>query len=254
MPGLRRTVYNFYWALERWLTPGLMSSQDAYYRNLSALLSESTSDHKPAWLDVGCGHQVFAEWMSKEQDEVIGKAGLICGIDLDWEGLRKHPQIHNKVYGDLGALPFASNSFNVCSANMVAEHLDKPEEVLREMHRVLEPGGTFVFHTPNARSWFVALARIVPEVLKKPLIWLLEARKAEDVFQTHYLLNRGAQIEKTAKAAGFERAEISYVSSSAITAMLGPLVIPELLWIRWLRRPEMASRRSNLVVRLRKGS
>jgi SAM-dependent methyltransferase len=247
MAGVRRALFHFYWKLEQWLVPGLSSSQNAYYKQVAGLMSKS-----PVWLDVGCGHQVFADWMTREQDEVIGKSRHVFGIDLDWEGMRKHPSIHDKVMGNLAFLPFASGSFDVVSANMVAEHLDEPLQVLREVHRVLAPGGTFIFHTPNAKGWFVAAARMVPESAKKPLIRLLENRRAEDVFPTRYLLNQIDQIEVASAQAGFESAQVTHVSSSAITAVLGPLVMGELLWIRALEKPSRARLRSNLVVQLHK--
>jgi SAM-dependent methyltransferase len=256
MAGLRRSLYRIYWRLEQWIVPGLRSSQYAYWEQLAEVLDGREADPPPtggpAWLDLGCGHRVFAEWMTQEQDQLIGKSRLVCGIDLDWEGLKKHPAIRNRVHGDLTRLPFLSATFNVVSANMVAEHLEDPVAVLREVHRVLAPGGTFIFHTPNAKGWFVRMARLVPEAAKKPLVKLLEGRNAEDVFPTHYRLNRAETIERAAAESGLNTAQVSYVSSSAVTAMLGPFVAGELLMLRVLRRPALASWRSNLVVQLRK--
>jgi hypothetical protein len=72
------------------------------------------------------------------------------------------------------------------------------------------------------------------------------------VFKAYYRLNDREAIESMAARTGFVVESISYVSTSAATAMLGPLVVPELVYLRALRRPGLASLRSILVVRLRK--
>lgn len=251
---VRRLLYRFYWALERLLTPGLKSSQYAYSDELSSQLSLTTQARgvRPAWLDLGCGHQVFGAWMTTEQHDVIAKCRFVCGVDADWNGLTKHAGIHSKVAGDLARLPFRAQSFDTVSCNMVAEHLSDPIGVLREIHRVLRSGGTFVFHTPNLHSWHVFVMRHTPDVLKKPAARILEGRKAEDVFKTHYLLNRTETIEEAASQAGFDVEVIAHVSTSAMTALLAPLAVAELLYLRALSWPSLATFRSNLVVRLRK--
>src|SRR5258708_9609244 len=109
MAKLRRVLYRFYWKAEAALVPGLRSSQYAYYETLRALVSGKI------WLDLGCGHQVFADWMSQEQADVLGRCHEVFGIDLDWAGLRAHPGISNKAIGDLAKLPFACESVEVVS-------------------------------------------------------------------------------------------------------------------------------------------
>jgi hypothetical protein len=81
---------------------------------------------------------------------------------------------------------------------------------------------------------------------------LLEGREPEDVFPTHYRMNDPGAIAKVATAAGFEVERMELVSTSAITVMLGPLVVPELLWIRLLRQPRFAWLRSDIVCTLRR--
>lgn len=244
---LRTTLYNLYFRAEKIITPRLRSSQYAYYDALRAQLSPTRQ-----WLDMGCGHQVFAEWMTREQDTVVAQSRLVAGIDLDWNGLRNHSAIDRRVFGDLSQLPFTSGSWDVISANMVMEHLDDPDAVLREVHRVLSPGGTFVFHTPNFYHWGTLVARALPDRLKKWLIRLFEGRVEADVFETHYRINTAAEVRRRANAAGFDVVELRHVNSSATLKMLGPIVLLELLYIRLIEHPRLAQLRSGLVVTLRK--
>src|SRR5439155_24536357 len=115
---IRRALYRFYWLAEKSIAPQLRSSQYTYYAKLRGLLTDTSR-----WLDLGCGHQVFADWMTDEQREVVDKCGTVVGMDLDWQGLREHSGIQEKVFGDLARLPFRPASFDVISANMVMEHV-----------------------------------------------------------------------------------------------------------------------------------
>jgi SAM-dependent methyltransferase len=146
--SVRDALYHFYWRAEKLITPGLTSSQYEYFEQLRDLLTR-----KSRWLDLGCGHQLFGDWMTREQAEVVALSGSVVGIDLDWEGLRRHPSIRRRIFGDLLRLPVLDGSFDVISANMVMEHIPEPTVLLTEVHRALSPGGVFIFHTPNFYHW-----------------------------------------------------------------------------------------------------
>lgn len=248
MESLRKQLFKTYWKVESAIVPGLTTSQHSYYLKLRTLVPGKR------WLDLGCGHQFFAEWMTGEQSEVIASCRSVFGIDLDWIGLKGHSGIDKKIFGNLERLPLADSSFDLISANMVVEHLESPQAVLREVHRCLRPGGRFVFHTPNFNGWATQFANRVPETIKKKLIWALERRKEEDVFQTHYKMNTPAAVSAIASEIGFAVEEIRLVSSSAVTASFGPLAVPELLYIRHLQSERNAGRRSNLIATIRKSS
>ena len=46
-------------------------------------------------------------------------------------------------------LPFADASFDYVVSFQVIEHIAKDKEFVREVHRVLKPGGKFIVSTPN---------------------------------------------------------------------------------------------------------
>jgi len=244
---MRSALYRFYFRAEKRITPTLRSSQYAYYDALRAQLTTASR-----WLDLGCGHQVFGDWMTREQDDVILTSALAAGIDLDWEGLRKHQGIRHRVFGDLSRLPFRRGAWDVISANMVMEHLPDPTVVLREVYDALTPGGTFVFHTPNYYHWGTLAAASLPSGFKKRLIRFFEDRVEADVFETHYRINTAAAVRRFAEQCGFDVLRITHVSSSATLKMLGPIVLLELSYLRLIEHPALAQLRSGLVVTLRK--
>lgn len=55
----------------------------------------------------------------------------------------------------LETLELPNNSIDAMGAFDVLEHLEKPEILLREIHRVLKPGGTFICSVP-AYQWLIS--------------------------------------------------------------------------------------------------
>jgi SAM-dependent methyltransferase len=250
MAGLRSNLFSFYNRVQAILAPGLRNAQFVYKDTLEASLSAETT-----WLDIGCGRRLFPPWMPhslESQEKIRQTVHAIYGLDPDLASLHDNCFVRCRVAGDSGSLPFASNSFDLLTANMVVEHVANPQGLLSEAFRVLRPNGIFLFHTPNLLSYATLLAHMIPDGIKVGLVGYLEGRKQEDVFPALYRMNTPNRVEKLATTAGFEVLELMRVESSAQAVMLGPLVIFELLWIRLLRRPLLRNLRSNLIVTLRK--
>lgn len=244
---MRSALYKFYWAIEQRIAPGLVYSQDHYYAVLKSHCREGYD-----WLDMGCGHQMFASWMTEEERELAGRARKFVGIDADVPSLRKHRTLREKVAGKLENLPFRSASFDLVTANMVVEHLQDARAALGEIRRLLKPGGLFIFHTPNVRSPNVRLASIAPDGLKKIVVRYLQARREEDVYPTYYSMNTPQAARQLAEEGGFEVVQHDMVRSSASLVMLGPVVVVELLWLRALAAERFKNLRTNMIVVLRK--
>ncbi len=88
----------------------------------------------------------------------IKKLNLGCGehkkegfINLDWSPLNAPDVVH-----DLNVLPypFADNTFMYIEASHVLEHLNTPFEIMRELHRILAPGGTLHVKVPHFSRGF----------------------------------------------------------------------------------------------------
>ena len=104
----------------------------AAYRLCAPLLGPGTV------LDLGCGiGHSFAELAPRET----------VGVDIDGAALAG--QSRPTFVADMRELPFPAESFGSVLAVQSIEHVPDPERVLREVHRVLEPGGVAVFVTPN---------------------------------------------------------------------------------------------------------
>ena len=245
--ALRSAVLGFYRGAVRTIVPQLQHSQARYERVLDGLVTRETR-----WLDVGCGHQVLPDWRLATERELVGRCRRVVGLDRDFPSLLRHATVRDRVYGDVGALPFADDSFTLVTANMVVEHLQHPELEFSEIRRVLAPGGLFVFHTPNLNGYIARAASAVPEAVKGPLIRLLEGRAAHDVFPTHYRANTQRAIGALADRLGFGVERLHMTATTAQFSVIPPLAVLELLWIRALLRPGLRDLRTNIIAVLRK--
>lgn len=94
-------------------------------------------------LDVGCGvGQVVAR---------LQAAGFEAyGVDVSEPNIQRARQVcpRCQVY-DGHSLPFADGYFASAGALNVLEHVDEPEHFIRELVRVVEPGGRVVLSSPN---------------------------------------------------------------------------------------------------------
>ncbi|MDD4994891.1 MAG: methyltransferase domain-containing protein [Patescibacteria group bacterium] len=86
------------------------------------------------------------------------KLNLGCGASKksDYINVDINPLVSPDVIHDLNSLPypFESNSFDLIEAYHVLEHLDKPFEVMKEMHRILRDGGILKLKVPHFSRGF----------------------------------------------------------------------------------------------------
>lgn len=246
--NIRGLLYRAYWKVENAILPGFRAPQTRYEDLLMEYVKPGTR-----WLDVGAGHQVLSSWRLSDEKELVGRSGMVVGIDAHLDSLRMHRTVHLKCQGDLARLPFRSNTFDLITANMVVEHLRQPDIQFREIFRTLRPGGHFIFHTPNSRSYSAFLAAHVPEVAKRGLIRALDGRSSQDVFRTYYKANTQDAIRALANSIGFEVSKLDMASGSAESAMVLPVAVVELMFIKLLTTDRFQNSRTNIIAILRKG-
>jgi ubiquinone/menaquinone biosynthesis C-methylase UbiE len=110
-------------------------------KNLSQLL-ERFLPAPGLHLDLGSGTGGSIEILPPEHKRVV--------LDSDFCMLMRNPG-SKRVVARAEALPFPAQSFAFLSAIGLSEYIDRTEEFLHEVRRVLKPGGYFLFTTspPN---------------------------------------------------------------------------------------------------------
>ena len=243
--SIRAWLENLYWVMERKIVPGLKSSQDAYHDILAHHVDASTR-----WLDLGCGTSLLPAWRQDYERQMIARSRVLVGLDRSLPSLKTNRTIALRSCGDMAKLPLPDRSFDLVTANMVIEHLDDPVAQFQEIRRVLTPGGVFVCHTPNVRGYPVLAAQLVPNVIRGLLIRVLEGRDAKDVFKTYYRANSPTALRRVAAQSKLKVRDVQMTFTSAALAMVPPLALLELLWIRALRSSRLEALRPTMIATL----
>lgn len=102
-------------------------------------------------LDAGCGTGWFSQAAMQHGADVVA-------MDL---GDRLLQKVREKckaqtVVGSVLSIPFPDNHFDIVMSSEVIEHTPDPPAAIREMARVVKPGGHLVITTPN-RFWYFSL-------------------------------------------------------------------------------------------------
>ena len=98
-------------------------------------------------LDIGCG-----------TSRIIVDLPAAVGLDVAFRKLRWLRPLHRRVVqASCSTLPFPDDSFDAVINSEVIEHVADDASILREMYRILRPGGTLVLGTPDyaRRLWLV---------------------------------------------------------------------------------------------------
>ncbi len=98
-------------------------------------------------IDCGCGAGEYVRslralgadaWGIEYSAEKIGEAQRLGGLP---EG--------RVAVGDIEAIEFADDRFDVALVNEVLEHVPRDDRGIREVHRILKPGGVALIFSPN---------------------------------------------------------------------------------------------------------
>lgn len=124
---------------------------DRKFRRICELVREQLPCE--AFLDAGCGDGRYLAALAAELP------ARRAGVDLSERILETARQRVDADFrqGSLEALPFADAEFDVVLCSQVIEHVLDAEAALRELARVLRPGGTLVISTDNERNYVTRL-------------------------------------------------------------------------------------------------
>lgn len=244
--SIRKRFCEFSRMMQEVIVPSLKYSQSLYEDILKLHVKPDIR-----WLDLGCREHILPPWRLEEEKKLTENCKMVAGIDCNLQSLLNHKTISRLIQGDIANLPLKDNSFDLATANMVAEHMENPDVTFREIQRILRPGGTFIFHTPNISGYTAILLMLVPRVLKPKLVRFFH-RDREGDFVTYYKANSADKIHNLANAAGFKVVKVKYLASSAVFTIIPPLALFEIIWIRITMTRLFKPFRTNIIAVLQK--
>jgi len=177
-------------AKRRWYHPDQFDNDEALRQMIYDVV-----DPDSRVLDVGAGVGNLFPY------ELKNRVADLIGIDRD-PRVEANPLLHRGIRADVTDIPIEDSYFDVVFSRYVLEHIEKPEEFLREMYRILKPGGYFIFLTPNKWHYVSLASLLTPHHFHK---WYnrLRGRDRADTFPTFYRLNSVSDIRRQLQAAGF---------------------------------------------------
>ncbi|OQZ04333.1 MAG: methylase [Candidatus Brocadia sp. UTAMX1] len=122
--------------------PGILALFfNPYYFSRKGLfrhISQCASHIRGETLDVGCGTRPY--------EKLFLSATSYIGLELDTIANRKNKKAD--YFYDGTTFPFQDNEFDSVITNEVFEHVFNPDNFLREIYRVLKPGGILLITVP----------------------------------------------------------------------------------------------------------
>lgn len=171
-------------------------------------------------LDIGCGLGYFSKI-------ACGFGFEVYGIDISRYAIKQAKKIVDADFFCVdvqNSLPFKDAFFDVVTMFDVIEHLEKPYNALREIHRLLKTNGIFVVTTPNVDS----LSRRI-----KKEKWIGFSDK------THFTLYTVHSLKSVLNKSGFHvlKAETLFTPlPQAISKLLQPFNLGGKIWITSMKR------------------
>ncbi len=161
----------------------------------------SNGSHERRILDVGCGTGTMLTYLAA--------FGRTEGVDIDEEaiGYCRERGLQNVRLGEAANLPFADGTFDLVTALDVIEHLEDDVAALREVGRVLRPGGYLLVTVPAHM-----------------FLW-----GDQDEVNMHRRRYAAAELRQRLTAGGFGVLRLSYMNA---------LLFPPIALIRFVRRME----------------
>lgn len=153
-------------------------------------------------LDCGCGTGYrFPEKLRRT-------ASKVCGIDPD-PAAKANPHLDEVRICPAERISYPDGTFDIVFAKYVLEHLGSPVAALREVRRVLKPGGRFVFLTPNAFHYATLVSLGTPAWFHR-FVNGLRGRRARDTFPTFYRANTKRRVASLCEGSGLALAEVLF--------------------------------------------
>jgi len=106
--------------------------------------------------DIGCGTGFITEGLVQKDLKVIAvdsSQNMLSEMKQKFAGLLAGQDLIDYRLGEAGSLPIQDETVDYAFANMYLHHVELPPEAIKEMARILKPGGVLVITDLDCHSF-----------------------------------------------------------------------------------------------------
>lgn len=176
-------------------------------------------------LEVGCGMGTDLLQFARGGAQVTGVDLTPRSIEISRHHLKLYGQDGDFAITDAENLPFADESFDVAYSNGVLHHTPDTSEAVREIHRVLRPGGLARVMLYHRNSWYYWFEIMLHRGLLRGQ--LLRGQTAADIMSRYVEVNEG-EGRPLVKVYTRHQARELFAMFREVTVQVDQLIRPEL--------------------------
>ena len=204
--------------------PGWTNGRQQFNR-----LIEKFIKHGVNILEIGAGP-------TNKTTAFLATFGKVTGLDISSK-VKSNKYCRETIVYDGIHIPCEANYFDVAVSDYVFEHVEHPAKLCYEIHRVLRPGGFYIFRTPNLWHYVSIAGRLSPYFIHKSVASRLRdmSSNPQDTYPTFYRMNTKRTCYRILRQAAFNVDVIKIIETEPSYGMASPfLFYPLMVWERLL--------------------
>lgn len=159
----------------------------------------------------------------------------LIGLDVSQEELDYNHDLDKKIVFDIASgerVPLDDSSVDMITSSSVLEHLEILENALREIYRILKPGGEFISVIPCKFALFAIINQILPNWLARKILFsIMPESKGICGFKAYYDSCYYPALQKLLTKCGFSPAKFAFqYNQSHYFAFFLPFAFISLIW------------------------
>jgi SAM-dependent methyltransferase len=173
----------------------------------------------------------------------LSQIGIATGLDVSREVLSNPNVIEAHVYDGI-KMPYPDEVFEMCVSNYVLEHITDPFSHFTEAFRILKPGGSYCFRTPNLWHYVTIGSKILPHSAHLRIANRLRGLEndAHDPWPTVYRANTRRRLRYLARQTGWLVDELRMIEAEpSYGAAHALLFYPMMVYERIVNSSELFS-------------